>query len=131
MHEIGKGLFQEIDELRAALAAALRERDGLREAARRGLPNGWPRPTFMSSDEDSVSVEWCFGEQGAADSWRVSFSWNAGEGVQVVRTWRAGQEYRAENEGGSSDIGPVLDAWLRETKPPGAPAARDEEGTKP
>lgn len=82
------------------------------------LPNGWPQPTFMSTDEDGgLNIEWCFGEQGADDSWRVLFSWDPDEGAMVCRTTKERQDFFVEADGDSKkNIMPALDRWL--TAPP-------------
>lgn len=85
------------------------------------LPNGWPQPTFMSlGDDGSLNIEWCFGEQGADDSWRVMFCWDPDEGAMACKTTHDGQEHRE----GEVDTIIMLDRWLR-----GAPTHRvGEEG---
>lgn len=82
------------------------------------FPNGWPIPTFMGvSEQDGVlTVEWCFGEQGAADSWRVLLSWDREEGLGACITTRTFQDYVS----GEADVLATLDAWLR--GPPKEPA---------
>lgn len=56
------------------------------------LPNGWPNPTFMSVDEGAFFIEWCFGDQGSKDSWRVSFYWDLQDGAMVIKTDAQSQE---------------------------------------
>lgn len=74
------------------------------------LPNGWPQPTFLSTDDDGgINIEWCFGTQGADDSWRVSFCWIPDEGGMAIRTTRDHQDTIEKH-----NVGHYLDQWLRE-----------------
>lgn len=57
------------------------------------LPNGWPQPTFMSTyDDGSFNIEWCFGDQGADNSWRVMFCWSPSGEVMACWTDKVSQE---------------------------------------
>lgn len=64
------------------------------------LPNGWPQPTFFSIDPDdgSLNIEWCFGAQGAADSYCVMFVYDPVEGVMACKTTHANQECDETND---------------------------------
>jgi hypothetical protein len=80
------------------------------------LPNGWPQPTFMSISEDgSLNIEWCFGTQGADDSWRVTFIWDPDlRSAQVIRTDRKDQESLCTDDGDDPfAITASLERWLR------------------
>lgn len=37
-----------------------------------------PRPTFVWIDDSSINFEFCFGKQGASNSWRLLFSADVG-----------------------------------------------------
>lgn len=84
------------------------------------LPNGWPQPTFLSVDDGGgVVIEWCFGAQGAANSWRVMFSWDPDDGGMCCRTTQREHEAYAAIEGDAQKIGPALDRWLKPSLPIG------------
>lgn len=75
-------------------------------------PNGMAVPTFMSIDsEDAFVVEWCFGHQGADDSYRIMFCWDPDEGAMTCKTTRnpLGQECYQNND---PEIGKKLKEWL-------------------
>lgn len=77
------------------------------------LPNGWPQPTFLNVSEDgSLNIEWCFGEQGAQDSWRVMFCWDPEEGAMCCKTTHDDQESRGADTDDEEDIAQALDEWL-------------------
>ena len=78
------------------------------------FPNGWPHPTFLDmTPVNGLSIEWCFGEQGADDSWRVLFSWDEESGAMVCCTTKAGQEFFGTEEGHTgTQIADALQRWL-------------------
>lgn len=43
-----------------------------------------PSPTFVYAKGNELMMEWCFGEQGAADSWRIVFSMGSQEGTYTI-----------------------------------------------
>jgi len=52
-----------------------------------------PKPTFVTIEEDGcVNLEWCFGDQGENDSWRLAFVCDPDEGVMVCETRHAGEQ---------------------------------------
>lgn len=44
-------------------------------------------PHFLYTDEDGdFCMEWCFGEQGDSDSWRVMYVNSLEEGIYLIET---------------------------------------------
>ncbi len=51
-------------------------------------------PHFFYFDEDgTLNMEWCFGEQGAQDSWRVMFVVCPDQGTYLIETRHTGQNF--------------------------------------
>jgi hypothetical protein len=84
------------------------------------LPNGWKQPTFLSVDDDGgLTIEWCFGGQGASDSERVMFTWDPKEGVMACRTTRDHQTIDRTVTAGTTLARLLGEATKRETKAAG------------
>ncbi len=67
-----------------------------------------PKPTFISVDDGgALNIEWCFGQQGAPDSWRAMFVWDPAEGVMACKTTKVGQLSDV-----TENAAHVLAAWL-------------------
>lgn len=87
------------------------------------LPNGWPQPHFLHIDNDGgLLIEWIFGEQGAEDSWRVSFSWDPDDGAYVIVTTKGKQYLYGAGESEPATVCPALERWLT------APSLAGKEG---
>ncbi len=75
------------------------------------FPNGYPIPDFMYTTEEGwFCIEWIFGNQGADDSWRLSFTFFKDEPAMLLKTDKNGQESIESPE----KIAEYLDKWLKE-----------------
>jgi len=87
-------------------------------ARARTLPNGWPHPTSLRVDENGgVNIEWCFGEPGAVDSYRVGFTWNPREGAAAFVVRKDAQVTLDETETAGRTLRDVLDEAARAVRP--------------